>query len=617
MCGIFGILTSHPSPAEIERINDLLIHRGPDDAGVYIGQGVGLAARRLSIVDLTDGHQPLKNENGRVWLVCNGEIYNAPELRQELEAAGHRFSTRTDTETIVHAYEQWGDEAVTRLRGMFAFALWDVDRSRLLLVRDRFGMKPLYYAQVNGQFAFASEVRPILVAMPELPRQANLEALWHMFEVGFIPFHLTVFQQVYKLPAAHLMIVEGGRQTIRSYWQLEYPLAGEHVNIDAHSASEEFGACLRETVDAWRMSDVPVGSLLSGGIDSSSMAALLTEINSSPIHTFNIGFEFSSRDESHLAREFAQIIGSQHHEITFSLADFDYLPEIVRRLEEPECSATCLPLYLLYKACHEAGFKVVVTGEGADELLGGYHWYRGDQRVRPFLRIPRQIRALILKTPVFSNDYRQRVFALGTRDPAQRYLLWLEELSSDHRAALLNIDVVTPFIEVCHERLKPHYEGRHPFDQFSFLDSQTRLVDYIVFNMDHLSMAHSVEARPPFLDHELWEFTARLPPELKLSPHGNKYLLRSAMKDLLPAAVVSRPKKGLEAPEAIWWRSERLPGWAEEILHPTALAESGYFNSKEVMRLRDLHRSHRAELSSLLTGILTTQLWHYEVLKSR
>jgi len=613
MCGIVGLLAPNPSRAELQRITDLLIHRGPDDAGYTLGDGIGLAARRLSIIDLEGGHQPLSNEDGSVWLAYNGEVYNAPALRAELEAAGHCFKTHTDTETIVHAYEQWGDDAIARLRGMFAFAVWDAPRRRLLLARDRFGIKPLYYAESAGRFAFASEIRPILAALPQLPRRANPEALWRLFEVGFIPSPLTAFDCIHKLPAAHALIHENGQTTLRPYWRLNYPPDGQHRRIDRRDAAEEFVLRLREAVDAWRLSDVPVGSLLSGGVDSASLAALLTEIGGQ-IHTFTIGFSAASHDESALAREAARALGSHHHELTFSATDFDHLPHVVRHLEEPQCSATSVPIYLLYKACHEAGFKVIMTGEGADELLGGYHWFEGDRRARQLLHLPQPIRALLARAPIRASTAARRVIAEGTLDPVQRYMLWQQVGSPKQLSALFRFPppLLTPLLG--QERGSGGEVGGevHPLDQFLFLDSHTRMIDFINFEVDRMSMASSVEARPPFLDHHLWEYCASLPPECKLSPNGNKLLLRLGMHDRLPPAVLQQPKRGLATPHADWWRADRLPAWAEDCLGTTALAEAGYFDAKEVTRLREMHRSGRADTARLLTGVLTTQLWHAE-----
>lgn len=617
MCGIFGILAAEVSGDEVAGFNDRMVHRGPDDAGVYVGEGVGLAARRLSIIDLAEGHQPLSNEDGRVWITYNGEVFNAPQLRAELEGAGHSFRTQTDTEVVVHAYEEWGEEAVGRLRGMFAFGLWDGNRRRLLLARDRFGMKPLYYGQVNGRFAFASEIRPILAALPTLPRRANQEALWRLFELGYIPSPLTAFEGIWKVPAAHLLVVdERGEVSLRRYWQPTYPLAGQQRAASLEETAESLLACLRETVDAWRMSDVPVGSLLSGGIDSGSLAALLTEISGAAINTFTIAFTAASHDEAAWARETAGFIGSRHHELTFSAADFDYLPDVVRHLEEPQCAATSIPIYLLYRACREAGFKVIMTGEGADELLGGYPWFDGDRRLRPFLPIPRPLRSLLAHAPLPVSAAGRRVLGQGGSEPAGRYALWQQNSSAAERNVLLQTrPAVAPIGEAWRSQFNGSLNGRHPLDQFLYLEAQTRLVDFINFEVDRMSMANSVEARPPFLDHELWQFCATLPPEYKLrAGQLNKYLLRRAMSGRLPRAVLERPKKGLAAPHAAWWRAEKLPAWAEECLHPAALSETGYFRAAAVGQLRHQHQSGRADNSRLLMGVLTTQLWHQNVM---
>ena len=611
MCGIIGLLTPHPRHGDLARINNLQHHRGPDDGHVYIGEGVGLAARRLSIIDLADGRQPLSNEDGTVWITYNGEIYNAPELREQLLTAGHQFRTRSDTEVIVHAYEEWGDEMVTKLRGMFAFGLWDAHRQRLLLARDRFGIKPLHYAQSGSNFAFASEIQPIFAALPNLTRQANPEAQWRLFEIGFIPTPLTAFQDVYQLPAAHYMIVENGRRTIQPYWQLTYPQQTPSRNIE--ETTEQFMFHLREAINAWRMSDVPVGSLLSGGIDSSALAALLTEISPTPIHTFNIAFTATSHDESARARRTAQHIGSQHHELTFDEAAFNCLPIVTRHLEAPQTSMTSIPIYLLYKACHEAGFKVILTGEGADELLGGYHWFDGDRRIRPLLSIPQPLRQQLARLPLPISPDGRRVLAQANHQTIPRYTLWHQIATDQQRHQLLNLPAPPPLREQWNGKYIDQINGRHPLHQFLHLDTHTRMPDFINFEVDRMSMANSIEARPPFLDHQLWEFCATLPPDHKLIPQFNKRLLRLGMNDILSDTIRQQPKQGLAAPHSQWWRQETLPSWAETCLHPTALQETGYFDLPTVKRLRHEHQIGKKDNGRLLTGILTTQLWHEEM----
>jgi asparagine synthase (glutamine-hydrolysing) len=529
------------------------------------------------------------------------------------------FRSRTDTETVVHAYEQWGDDFAARLRGMFAFAIWDAARSRLVLCRDRFGIKPLYYVQHGSTFAFASEIGPLLELLPELPRRLDRAALWRLLDVGFIPSPLSAFEGVLKLPAAHTLILENGCARIQSYWQLVYPPHNAQARIEPGDLAGAFVDRLRQAVDAWRLSDVPVGSLLSGGVDSAALAALLAEIGGGQIHTFTIGFTAASHDESALARETARAIGSHHHELTFSPADFDHLPRVVRHLEAPQCSATSVPIYLLYKACHEAGFKVIMTGEGADELLGGYHWFDGDRRVRPFLRLPGPIRRALAASPAPASLAARRVLAHGTRDDAERYWLWHQVASPRQLQALLRLDPAqpvagaTPALALATAAgagvLGPGQADLHPLHRFLYLESRTRMIDFINFEVDRMSMASSVEARPPFLDHELWEFCAALPPECKLSPNGNKLLLRSGMRGRLPARVLRQPKRGLAAPHADWFRGV-LPAWAEDALHASALAEAGYFNPGEVARLRAAHRARQSDSSRLLMGVLTAQLWH-------
>jgi asparagine synthase (glutamine-hydrolysing) len=610
MCGIFGILTPNVAEINLQEITDRMIYRGPDDSGIYTGESVALTVRRLSIIDLTGGHQPIGNEDGQLWLVCNGEIVNAPELRQNLETAGHTFKTRTDIETILHGYEQWGEKIVSRLRGMFAFALWDGRNRRLLLARDRFGIKPVYYARLGERFAFASEIMPILEVLHDFPRQADRTALWRLFEVGFIPAPLTAFQGILKLPAAHLLVYENGTTRLDCYWKPEYLPLGEHPSIGAAQAAEAFIEQLRDAITAWRLSDVPVGSLLSGGIDSSALAALLTEINGSRINTFTLGFKGTSLDESALARQTANFIGSQHHELSFNLEGFEPLPEVVRRLEEPQSATTSLSLDAIYRGCKAAGFKVVMTGEGSDELLGGYSWYQSDQRVRPYLRLNPVLRRLLAQSPLVKSADIKSMLLYGTPDVIQRYILWQRSARTDQITRLLDIPAPKPFTEVLNDQYGNDLRGLHPLDQMSFIESRTRLVDYINFQVDRLSMSYSVEARPAFLDHVLWEFTNRLPPHLKLNPKENKHLLRLGMQNLLPEAVLRRRKKGLSSPITSWWRASKLPDWAEELLQPAALSEAGYFRPSELADLLHLHRSAQANLSRVLTCILTTQIWH-------
>ncbi len=619
MCGIVGIVSPDLSPSAgsvrgLERLSEDLAHRGPDDVGAHVDGPFGVAVRRLAIIDLEGGRQPLSNETGRIWVACNGEIYNSPALRTRLEAAGHRFRTRSDVETIVHGYEEWGDGVAEQLRGMFAFAVWDAEAQRLLLARDRFGIKPLHYAASSGGLGFSSEIRTLLTALPALSRTVNREALWRLFELGFVPSPLTMFEGVHKVPAGHLLTWQAGSTRLRPFWRPQCPGAGMHRTLSFDEAGEAFEAQLRDAVDAWRLSDVPVGALLSGGIDSAALAALLSDAAQRPIHTFSIGFDAASHDESTAARLTARHLGSHHHEVRFSANDFDLLPTAVRHLEEPRCSATSVPVYLLYQRCHQSGFKVIMTGEGADELLGGYHWFDGDRRARALLRLPRAVRRVLSRLPVRASDAARRVLRHGSADPVERYRLW-QQVGDPAQVARLVGERRPAVSDAWRRAFADDLQGRHPLDQLLLLDSRTRLVDDINLEVDRMSMAHSVEARAPFLDHRLWEFAAGVPPTFKLSWRGDKRLLRRAMAARLPEPVRCRPKRGLATPHAAWWRVETLPRWAEEALHPSAIVEADYFDPAEVRRLREAHRLERMDASRLLMGVLTTQLWHTQVLR--
>ncbi len=609
MCGILGIKSPLAAQINLEQINNLQFHRGPDDFGLYQKGQIALAARRLSIIDLQMGHQPISNEDQRLWLVCNGEIINAPDLRRSLEAKGHHFKTNTDIEVILHGYEENAEQIISRLRGMYAFALWDDRQQKLFLGRDRFGIKPLCYAWHNDRFAFSSEISPLLELLPEIPRRANLESLWRLMELGFIPGTLTAFNEIYRLPAAHWMTIQDGRIKTECYWKPEFPQMGEERKISFNQAANEFIDCLKELVQAWKLSDVPVGSLLSGGIDSSSLAVLLSDMSEDPIHTFNLGFEAGSLDESVLAQQTAHLIGSKHLQSRCTMSSLDLLPRVVRSLEEPH-SSTSLSLFLIFQSVHETGLKVVMTGEGADELLGGYPWYRFDERVQPILNLGSPISVLLSRSPLVTSPDIRRVLQFGSPDVIQRFVMWQRGSPTDQISNLLISPQFSPYHEVLQAEYGHAIQGLHPFHQMLFIESRTRLVDFINFQLDRMSMAHSVEARPVYLDHLLWEFTANLPPQYKLAAKFNKYLLRFGMRNHLPKSVIERPKKGLVAPQGSWWRKPRLPDWAEECLTSSSLTNAGYFFPDEVTRLRKLHLSGQANHSTPLTNVLTTQLWH-------
>jgi asparagine synthase (glutamine-hydrolysing) len=618
MCGILGLLAPGTRPNLADRL-DLLAHRGPDEAGQYADDDVYLGSRRLSIIDVAGGQQPLSAANGTIWVVQNGEIYNYLALRAELETLGHVFHTRSDTEVIGAAYAAWGTEAVRRLRGIFAFAIWDLPRRRLLLARDRFGVKPLYLANLpGGGLAFASEIRPLLGLLPAGVR-ADCSALRALFSVGFVPSPRTAFEGITKLPAAHILVAAAGRVRLERYWDLPTP---DSANGSGQTATDDavagFRAQLERAVEEQRMSEVPLGALISGGLDSASIAALLQRASSQRLHTFNIGFEQPGYDETRYAGMTATHIGTNHHQVVFREADFERYPEVMAHLEEPQCSATSLPIYLLYEACRRAGLTVILTGEGADELLGGYHWYQGDAQARPLLKLPAPIRAVLAAMPLPISAVGRRVLRSGEADPVARYVLW-QGIDGDSAGGLLTQDLAPRSQREVAAQWRDDFGAAggwpDPFRQFQYFEVHSRLPDFINFEVDRMSMAHSIEARVPFLDHELWEYAARLPSAAMVGPAAPKDVLRRAMRPELPAEVVARRKQGLAAPHAAWLRRERLPDWAETQLEPGALRRTGYFVPAAVRRLRAEHQAGRANHSRLLMGVLSTQLWHQQFIE--
>jgi asparagine synthase (glutamine-hydrolysing) len=636
MCGISGIyrLTGLPvKQAELEAQISAMVHRGPNQGATFVAPGgqCGLGVRRLSIIDVAGGQQPIRNEDETIQLIYNGETYNHQLLRGQLEQLGHQPHSHSDAEVIVHGYEVWDAEGVlAKLQGMFAFALWDQQQQRLFLARDRFGIKPLYYAEHQGRLYFGSEIKTIL-ADPGFPRRVNLAALQALLTVGFVPGPETMFQGIYKIPPAHWLIAQNGRFQLKRYWQLTYQ---EATPLSEQEAAEEFLVRLRECVQSHLMSEVPLGALLSGGLDSGMLVALIQaglghNHNGIPmghphkLQTVSIGFDQAAYDEAPLALSLAQTIGTEHHPITFTLADFNDYPQVMRHLEEPQAAATALPIYKLYQACRQAGLTVVLTGEGADELLGGYHWHRGDALVRPMLAWPAQLRQFLAALPVPMSPAARRVLTRGSHQVAWRYQTWLEidtdgyqdQLLTGAVRAELSSNPAGTFLNYWTE-LIDGMQNEAPLHQTLWLEAQTRMVDFINFEVDKMSMASSIEARVPYLDHTLWEFCATLPAHYKLKGKVEKHLLRLAATSILPESTRTRRKKGLASPYARWLQAKRLPEWAEETLSARALRQVGLFEPATVQRLRQAHQSGQPNLGPLLMGVLSTQVW-YQTFLSR
>jgi asparagine synthase (glutamine-hydrolysing) len=608
MCGICGIASTRGAvdPGRLAAMSATLVQRGPDSDGSYVEGAIGLAARRLAIIDLATGDQPISNENGRITVVQNGEIYNYKELRHELERAGHRFSTRGDTEVLVHLYEEHGERFADRLRGMFAIALWDAERSRLLLARDRYGIKPLYYREVDGELAFASELRA-------LPRgEIALDALDAFLAFNSVPGPLTIFREVRKLQAGHVLTWQDGRSELLRYAR-PAPVRADEVRGDEEAELvEELRARLRDSVRAHLVSDVPVGVLLSGGIDSAVLAALAAEELSEPLRTFSIGFEERSFDELGDARLVAERYGTDHHELVLRPDAALLLPALADAFDEPFADSSALPTYLVSQLA--AGeVKVALSGEGGDELFGGYYTYTADLLAQRAGWTARFLRPVVERLPSsnakVSFDYKAKRFVRAAHlPPLERHHGWKEIFSPDARAELTGRSGAFDPLDLLRARFEETGEA-DLLARLQDVDLGIYLVDDLLVKTDRASMAHSLEARVPFLDSLVTNFALSLPSRHKVRGLKKKVLLRKAAEPLVPAELLRRRKRGFSIPAAAWLRGELEP-FARETLSPAALRRQGFFRPEVVTRLLEDHVAGREDLSRQLWGLLAFTLWH-------
>ena len=583
-----------------------LVHRGPDSSGVHVDGPVGLAARRLSIIDLETGDQPIANEDGSVVVVQNGELYNYRELRAELEAQGHRFRTHGDTEVLVHLYEQHGTAFAERLRGMFAVAIWDAARGRLVLARDRFGIKPLLYRVATGGLEFASELRA-------LPRgEVDLDALEAFLAFNSIPGPLSIFRDVRKLMPGHVLVWEAGEITLERFAR-PAPASADDLRRESEDAlAEELRGRLRDSVRAHLVADVPVGVLLSGGVDSSLLAALAAEESAEQLRTFSIGFEESSFDERADARRVADRYGTRHRELVLRPDAALLLPALAEAFDEPFADSSALPTYLVSQLAAE-DVKVALSGEGGDELFGGYYTYQADLLALRAARLARIARPLVERLPVStartSFDYKAKRFVRAAHlPPLERHHGWKEIFSPDARAELTGRRHDWDPVDVLRERFDETADAEL-LARLQDVDARVYLVDDLLVKTDRASMAHSLEARVPFLDPVVDSFAAALPTHLKVRRSAKKVLLRRAAEPLLPSEIVRGRKRGFSIPAAAWLRGELEP-FARETLSPETLRRQGYFRPEAVTRVLDDHIAGRADLSRQLWGLLAFTLWH-------
>jgi len=620
MCGIAGMVQTRPdgavNEAALHRMCEAIVHRGPDDEGILVKGGVGLGMRRLSIIDLAGGHQPVFNEDKTIWIVFNGEIYNFLELRPELEKRGHRFSTHSDTEVIVHLYEEYGAECVQKLRGMFAFALYDERAGRLLLVRDRLGKKPLHYALDNGTLLFASEMKAILAVMPELAR-INREALLQYMYFGYVPDPATAFQPIHKLSPGHLLEFEKGAIRIRQYWDL--PEYGTYDPASEQELLEELEQRLAEAVRIRLIADVPLGAMLSGGTDSSTVVALMARATSQPVKTFSVGFRHADFDESAYARLVAEKFATDHHELIVDPDLVDTVTTLTRHMEEPFGDSSMLPTYFISGLARKH-VKVALSGDGGDEAFAGYDRYRVHLQERSHDWIPRRAGSWYRKHvhPLVPYGMPGRNLAYSISLPWQeRYTEGVSFQPFQREMGVLSQD----FAGTNGAPLKAFRElldkapARDPLSRVLYLDTKTYLPGDILTKVDRMSMATSLEARVPLLDHVFLEWVTALAPRWKMRNGSQKYILRKLAERVgVPDQVLNRPKQGFALPLGQWMRHELKDLILATLLEPRTL-QRGYFNSAGVRQMLDEHFQQRRDHSARLWRLLMFELWHRNFLE--
>ena len=618
MCGIAGFTDIAPRPRTLEgdrsrvrQMCQVMRHRGPDDEGVFVAPGVGLGMRRLSIIDLAGGHQPIHNEDQTISVVFNGEIYNYRELRETLEAAGHRFSTSSDTETIVHGYEEWGDGVLSRLRGMFGIAIWDANTDTLLLARDRVGIKPLYYAEAAGRLFFGSEAKCLLVN-PEVDRELDPRALDHYLAYLYTPRDRAIFRGVRKLPAGHFLKVHNGRVEVERYWQL--PIEPTFTGSEAE-ALDQLECTLATAVRSHMVSDVPLGAFLSGGIDSSIVVALMAKASTRAVKTFSIGFDEAPFNELPHARAIAEHLGTEHHEFVVRPDALGILDRIIWHFDEPFADSSAIPTWYVSEMARQH-VTVVLSGDGGDELFGGYDRYLPHPRVASFDRlVPGVGRAIAaaawrgLPHGVRGKNFLRHV----ARDAQGRFLDSLTFYHADERRALLSLDAQQALGDWDAETaFRAPFErmGQLPFpSQMMAFDFETYLPDDCLTKVDRMSMAHSIESRVPLLDHLVVEFAASLPASLKIQGSRRKHLLKELAFRLVPRELLDRPKQGFGVPIGNWFRGSLRETFGD-VIGSSVTRQRGYFNQAFVRRILDEHLAGTRDHSLRLWQLLVFELWH-------
>lgn len=622
MCGICGKMNfeqnARVDPALVQAMLDTIRHRGPDDEGVYLGSQVGLGHRRLSIIDLSTGHQPLSNEDGTVWIVFNGEIYNFQELRGFLLSKGHVFKTQTDTEVIVHLYEELGPECVQKLRGMFAFAIWDSNKKTVFLARDRVGIKPLYYCLTDKFLVFASEIKAIL-ADPGVDREVAAELIDRFLTFLYLPGEETLLKGIKKLAPGHYLLARDGHVQVTQYWDLQF--SKPSTSLSMKDAESQLLSLLAEAVDLHMIADVPIGILLSGGVDSTAVLSFAVERTAKQVSSYTVGFSAPGvADERPYARLAAETFGSRHDEMTISAADFAaFMPQYVWHMEEPVCEPPAIALYYVSKLASKH-VKVLLSGEGGDEGFAGYSNYRNLlwlERVKSGLsplagtvaqglsfadsifHLPRISKYAGLMNAHFPDYYFSR-----TSNPYRYAGNGLGSLySADFARSIDRESTLEPV-----RKLQAHVRGENTLDAMLYIDTKTWLPDDLLIKADKMTMANSVELRVPLLDHKILEFAAALPSNLKVRGFTTKYLAKKVLRSRVPKRILDRPKAGFPVPYERWLRKE-LAGWVREILLDRATTNRGYFNTGNMERLLSASKDQGGNFKEIFS-LVTLELWH-------
>lgn len=622
MCGICGVYGFN-SRYIMKKMCDIIAHRGPDDEGYYCDADVMLGMRRLKVIDLNTGNQPIYNEDKSIVIVYNGEIYNYKEIRDDLKRKGHFFKTNSDTEIIVHLYEEFEDNFVNKLRGMFAIALWDSKKRRLLLVRDRVGIKPLYYYFKNAILAFASEIKSLLV-YPEISRELNYNALHNYLAYMYVPAPQTIFKNIYKLLPGHLLVYEKGNLTVRQYWNiynrnLDYK---EILRYDENELSVQLLSFMQESVRMHLISDVPLGVFLSGGTDSGSIVALASEISGRPVKSFSIGFEDDYLNELDNAKLVTKKYKTDHHEFVVKPPGIDFMENIISSFDEPFADSSAIPTYLVSKCAREY-VTVALSGDGGDEVFGGYGNYKADKIGQYYRKLPYALRERIIpffidKLPgsqhsLSTSQQLKKLLEMVKLSPECGHVFWLSVFNNDIKEKLYKDENLKVLLGVnsidYYGSYFEKFNGNDFINRCISVDIKTVLPDDYLTKVDRMSMANSLEVRVPFLDHKLLEFAAVIPSKFKLKGLNTKYLLKEVMKNRLPEEIINGKKKGFSIPLSRWFR-EDFSILIDKYLSEKLIRKRGYFNYHPVSMLSREHLSGKKDNSKFLWALICFEMWH-------